>query len=420
MRCFAILAALLLAHTNVGTTGAAPRVSSSKPAPRAVKPVAALARVIAPPATLVRTWGLSATYTKYIAVHGFPILGSARVSDAALREAAYLVEQMLGQRTDVLDKLAANHVRFVVMAPTEMTTDVPEHSDLEPKDFWDRRARGLGATSARPAVSCGEENLLNLDGDPYSTENILVHELSHAIHQMAMVELDPTFETRLVAAFEAAKKAKRWANTYAMDSYMEYWAEGAQSWFDTNRTNDDQHGPIGTRAQLVTYDPPLAALLTEVFGDRPWRYRKIAARDRAGVAHLAGWDRRTAGTFRWPARVANTPIDRLPDTSGPGGSTGTSAAPTPTTSTTTLVATAAATSPGSAATTSVVFANRRAQEVIVEWIDFAGAAKRYATLAPGEQYTQQTYVGHVWRVLEDRRVLGYATATTGSMIVEIR
>lgn len=51
------------------------------------------------------------------------------------------------------------------MAQDEMTTDVPEHCDLRPKDYWDRRARRLGATDARPAVSCGEENLLCLPGD---------------------------------------------------------------------------------------------------------------------------------------------------------------------------------------------------------------------------------------------------------------
>ena len=38
---------------------------------------------------------------------------------------------------------------------------------MTPKAYWDKRARGLGATPERPAVSCGEENLLNLQGDWY-------------------------------------------------------------------------------------------------------------------------------------------------------------------------------------------------------------------------------------------------------------
>ncbi len=361
--------------------------------------------VTAPPAEL-RTWNLSAHYTKHVDVHGFPILGSEAVSDAALHEAAYLVEQMIGHREDILERLAKNKVRFVVMAPTELTTDVPEHSDLEPKDYWDKRARGLGATNIRPAVSCGEENLLNLAGDPYSTENILVHELSHAIHQMALVDLDATFEKRLIAAYEASKKAKRWANTYAMDNVMEYWAEGAQSWFDTNRANDNQHGPIATRAQLVKYDRPLAALLQEVFGDRPWRYRKIADRDAAGRAHLAGWNPVKGRTFVWPERLANTRIDNVP-VAVVGARIQ-------------LTKTVMGASPSTTKKTSLVFANYRKREVVVEWIDFAKKAVAYQTLKPDARYTQDTYVGHVWRVVEAGRVLGYTSAPAAAATVEIR
>ena len=41
---------------------------------------------------------------------------------------------------------------MVVMAYNEFTTDVPEHARLEPAVYWDRRARGLGATPEAPAV----------------------------------------------------------------------------------------------------------------------------------------------------------------------------------------------------------------------------------------------------------------------------
>ncbi len=258
------------------------------------------ARLTPPPADLVAAWQLSPRYTKHLTLQGFPILGSDAASDYALHEAAYLIQQMIGHRPDILPALAGNRVRFVVMGPTELTTDVPEHADLSPKNYWDRRARGLGATPARPAVSCGEENLLDLAGDPYPTENILVHELAHAIHEMAVAHLDPSFDGRLQSAYAQAREAGRWANTYAMENHREYWAEGVQSWFDTNRRNDDQHGPIATRAELLAYDPPLAALLAEVFGDRPWRYRKPRHRDAAGTSHLAGFDPASRPSFAWP------------------------------------------------------------------------------------------------------------------------
>ena len=48
------------------------------------------------------------------------------MSDRALLEARYLISQMLADRDDVLKALIKSKCRFVVMAPTEMTTDVPE------------------------------------------------------------------------------------------------------------------------------------------------------------------------------------------------------------------------------------------------------------------------------------------------------
>src|SRR5688572_14614900 len=81
------------------------------------------------------TFRLAPFYKKHVDAHGFPIVSSDKVSDAALLEAAYLVNQMLADRDDVRRALVANRVRLAVMAPTEQTTDVPEHSDLKPKEY---------------------------------------------------------------------------------------------------------------------------------------------------------------------------------------------------------------------------------------------------------------------------------------------
>lgn len=77
-------------------------------------------------------------------------------------------------------------------------------------------------------------------------------------------------------------------NTYSLASRAEYWAEGLQNWYDTNRTMDHDHNHVHTRAQLKTYDPVLAQLLGEVLGDSPWRF--TSPRGRAGTAHLANYD----------------------------------------------------------------------------------------------------------------------------------
>src|SRR6516162_7282239 len=120
---------------------------------------------------------------------GFPIFSSEKVSDEALIEAADIVDHMLDGRDDVRRAMIENKVRLVVMAPTEMTTDLPEQRGMTPKDYWDRRARGLGGR----VTSCGEENLLNLKGDRYRGENILIHEFAHAIHEIGLRRVDAKF-----------------------------------------------------------------------------------------------------------------------------------------------------------------------------------------------------------------------------------
>jgi cyclophilin family peptidyl-prolyl cis-trans isomerase len=197
--------------------------------------------------------------------------------------------------------MASNKTRLAVMAYNEYTTDIPEHSNLRSRTFWDRRARGLGATPRAPAVSCGEENLLCFPGDPYSTENICVHEFAHAIHEMGMSKLDGTFDRRLRQAHHSATNIGLWKGTYAYTNPNEYWAEGVQSWFDNNRENDALHNHVNTRGELKEYDKGLAALCHEVFGEIPWRYVKPLERSAADRAHLAGYHFSKSPRFRWRA-----------------------------------------------------------------------------------------------------------------------
>src|SRR5438105_11721394 len=105
------------------------------------------------PDALRNDWSLAPFYQQYLDADGLPIVASAKVSPFALLEARCLIDHMLADRQDIRASLARQKVRFTVMAASEMTTDVPEHSDLKPKAYWDRRARGLGATRQRPSVS---------------------------------------------------------------------------------------------------------------------------------------------------------------------------------------------------------------------------------------------------------------------------
>jgi hypothetical protein len=256
-------------------------------------------QVTHPPADLK----LPAFYQKYVSANGYPIVSSDKVNDYALKEAAYLANMMLAKRPDVREAMIAGGSRLAVMAHDEFTTDVPEHSHMTPKVFWDVRARGLGGSRKDPVCSCGEENLLGMDGDPYSTENILIHEFAHNIHLRGMVVVDLTFDDRLKATWERAIKAGLWKTKYASVNHAEYFAEGVQSWFNNNREPDHDHNHVNTREELREYDPGLAEICEEVFGDTKLVYTKPATRL---TGHLTGYDPETALKFTWPARLDET------------------------------------------------------------------------------------------------------------------
>jgi predicted metalloprotease with PDZ domain len=217
-------------------------------------------------------------YQKHVDYKDFSILSSAKVSDAALLEARYLIDQLLGEREDVLKAMIRAGCRFMVMAPTEMTTDVPEQRHMN-KAYWDKRARGLGGKLS----SCGEENLLNLKGDRYRQENILIHEFNHAIHNYGLRAVDPTFDKRLREAYRRAMDKGLWKGTYVATNPGEYWAEGAQAYFDCMRP---QFG-ANTREKLREYDPDLFALLDEVYRQSKFRYVRYDRRGASAAPALA-------------------------------------------------------------------------------------------------------------------------------------
>ena len=253
-------------------------------------------RVTSPPPELKAP----AFYKKYIDADGYPIVASEKVNDYALKEAAFLVNLMLARRPDVRAAMVKSGSRMSIIAHNEFTTDQPEWAWMKPKDFWDARARGMGGSPTDPFCSTGEENLLAYPGDPYAAESILIHEFAHNIHLRGMVNVDPTFDKRVKATYDSAMKAGLWKGKYAAVNHHEYFAEGVQSWFDNNRVNDHDHNYVNTRALLLEYDPGLAALCREVFGDTVLKYTKPATRLRD---HLEGYDPAAAPKFVWPDRL---------------------------------------------------------------------------------------------------------------------
>jgi len=255
-------------------------------------------------------------YKQHIVADGLVVAGSEKVSLYALGEAGYLAKKMLANRPDLMRDLCEKRKMFVaVMAYCELQTDLPDcrHMSL----WWAYRARGLGA---RP-VSCGEENLLDLKGDPYKGESIFVHEFAHVIHSV----LGEEFNARLRELYDNAKESGRFGG-YAIDGGVgEFWAEGVQTWFGCNGTRRSRSGlgidsftvlgPQGelvchltTRKLLKTHCPDFARLLDSTFRQNKWVY--VPVLQRLDEPHLRGFDPADAPKFRWPPAVVKA-YDRI-------------------------------------------------------------------------------------------------------------
>ena len=80
---------------------------------------------------------------------------------------------------------------------------------------------------------------------------------------------DPAKQT---GAYKQAMDAGLWSNTYAATNQQEYWAEGVQSYFDTNieaNPSNGIHNHVNTRAELLAYDRRLHDLIQSAFGSTP-------------------------------------------------------------------------------------------------------------------------------------------------------
>ena len=209
-------------------------------------------------------------YKKYIDVGGMPVVAAAKVADEALRRTHEIVTHMLAGRPDVARAMAENGMYLIIIGKDQVYTDMPEYRNHPNPAYQNERVRGTGG---KP-TSFGEENLLSLPLDRYDDESIGVHEFCHAIDG-ALRGLDRDWSARRNGVFESARRKGLYQNAYAGSNAGEYWAEICQSYFDCNRVNNWNHGPVGTREQLRVYDPEGYDLVRSTFRLGPqqdWRY----------------------------------------------------------------------------------------------------------------------------------------------------
>lgn len=210
-------------------------------------------------------------YTKYVNCNGIHIMSSWRVPDSCLvqvHKTLYAMTSMLPK--NVLDAMTRVNTRVAVMARYEGTTDIPEHADLASDTTlnWNLRARGLGGELEFPLTSCAEENVLAYQIDKYHAEDILIHEFAHSIHLIGIKQVYPGIDDEIKTLMNNAIAAGRFTNTYAIDTFEEFWAEGVQNWFNVNAevpVPDGKHNWVNTREDMKAYDPDLYALIARYF-----------------------------------------------------------------------------------------------------------------------------------------------------------
>lgn len=238
----------------------------------------------APPAAL----GIDPFYTQYVDAGGIPIVASGRVADQALVDARRMVEDMLAYRPDLAAVLARRGYQVAILGEDEAITDLPENAhwtkperddprltrcerkhyearigSLSDRDYWNARVRGIGGVYTVGA----EEDVLGKPTSRYYGETILVHEFAHNVLDAIRVA-DPALYTEVEAAYAQALEEGLWLNEYASTTVQEYWAEGTQFWFNSNRLAVFDGRRILNHDDLAAYDPRLAAVLVQAYGPR--------------------------------------------------------------------------------------------------------------------------------------------------------
>jgi alpha-glucosidase len=212
-----------------------------------------------------------AFYKKYLDVQGMPVVASAEVADLALQRTYEIVTHLLAGRPDVIKAMVDRSMYLTIIGKDQVYTDLPENRNAPNPAYLNERVRGTGGFP----TSFGEENLLSLPTDRYDDESIGVHEFCHAIDS-TLARIDPTWRERKNAMYKNAVAKGLFKDTYAGSNASEYWAEIAQAYFDCNRVNNWNHGPIGHREQLKIYDPEGYEMVRAAFNLKPeqdWRYR---------------------------------------------------------------------------------------------------------------------------------------------------
>ncbi|GIS29009.1 MAG: hypothetical protein CM15mP130_0390 [Verrucomicrobiota bacterium] len=183
---------------------------------------------------------LSGFTKKRVVIGGFSIVGSPKVSDFALKEAAYLIDKMTMKHPEYLKKLAENKVRFSIMAGMNLPRIFPEHSDMTPL-YFGTSGPWVWEQLLHARLSVVEKKIYWPLKAPPQTGKYKFMSLPMPCMPWQSMTLIQLFNQDLKNAFKGIEE-KIWEGTYAASNPAEYFAEGVQSWYECNRAND----PVNT------------------------------------------------------------------------------------------------------------------------------------------------------------------------------
>ncbi|MBL4895579.1 MAG: glycoside hydrolase, partial [Erythrobacter sp.] len=181
----------------------------------------------------------------------------------------------------------SNDYRIALISRDEALLDLPENADWtkpardDPRltrcelkhyderigsktdrEYWNERARGIGGER----MVGSEEDVLGMPISRYWGETIFVHEFAHNV-LFAIEGADPDLYERVTEAYANALANDLWFEEYTTTTMQEYWAEGTQFWFNSNRLQAFDGRRILNARDLADYDPQLYAVLAEAYGD---------------------------------------------------------------------------------------------------------------------------------------------------------
>ena len=223
-------------------------------------------------------------YKKYIDVKGMPVVASGEVADLALQRTYDIVTHMLAGRPDVLKAMVDRGMYLIIIGKDQVYTDMPEYRNSPQSRLT--RTSGSAAPAACPPASA--RRTCSACPSTATTTRASACTSSATRSTARSARIDPTWRDRKNAAYRERARPRGSSRTPTpAPTPGEYWAEIAQAYFDCNRVNNWNHGPIGHREQLKIYDPEGYELVRTTFNLSPeqdWRYTlppDAAQRDRA-------------------------------------------------------------------------------------------------------------------------------------------